>query len=251
MKIKSERSKISDDQFLRFEREHSSSRHAHQKPPLSPLRKTGSLLSQNSTQYFGMPPPSSTSQLNSLNLRTSDQRLKTKFALEKPQSINRSTYFTQRGVSEQAKDNFVKAAQSANRFYLKNMTAALDMYKDHLRHTARLHEIKHKKTRTGQTNDFTTSRLSARSSQSNKSSASSMHDLCRPKVFKRKEVSRQILKRNEQIFIRLQEIHGVSTICLIQDQKKNRRTNSNHSQRSTGSNQSGGSYSFRYRQQEQ
>ena len=90
------------------------------------------------------------------------------------------------------------------------MTAAVDMYKDHLRHTARLQEIKHKKFKSGHVNDFTTSRLSARSNNSSRSSTSSLHDLCRPRVFKRKELTKQILKRNEQIFVRLQEIHGVS-----------------------------------------
>ena len=119
-------------------------------------------------------------------------------------------------MSEQNKNSFLKVAQSANRFYLKNMTAAVDMYKDHLRHTARLHEIKHKKTKSGVVKDFTTSRMSARSSRSSRSSVSSTQDLNRSKIFKRKEQTQLILKRNEQIFIRLQEIHGVSIYILPQ-----------------------------------
>ena len=83
------------------------------------------------------------------------------------------------------------------------MTAAVDMYKDHLRHTARLHAIRHKKTKSTLAQDFTSSRMSARSSRSSYSSTSSMNDLNRAKIFKRKEQTQLILKRNEQIFIRL------------------------------------------------
>jgi hypothetical protein len=61
--------------------------------------------------------------------------------------INQITYFTQRGISQSNKNTVIRAAQSQNRFYLKNMTAAVDMYKDHLRHTARLNQIKHKKSK--------------------------------------------------------------------------------------------------------
>ena len=61
---------------------------------------------------------------------------------------NTTTYFTQRGVSESSKQSILQSAQSANRFYLKNMTAAVDMYKDQLRHTTRLQEIKYKQVNT-------------------------------------------------------------------------------------------------------
>jgi hypothetical protein len=83
------------------------------------------------------------------------------------------------------------------------MTAAVDLYKDHLRHTARLNEIQHKKSKSNFAQDYTTSRMSARSNRSSHSSTSSKNDLNRAKIFKRKEQTQLILKRNEQIFIRL------------------------------------------------
>ena len=95
-----------------------------------------------------------------------------------------------------------------NRFYDKNITKAMELYKNHLQHTARLYEIRNQNCTLRRSSSSHCSQLSSRSTTSFDDHRQLINGLHQASKSRLRASQRSVNQRNEQLYNRLQSIHN-------------------------------------------
>lgn len=99
-----------------------------------------------------------------------------------------------------------------NRFYDKNITKAMELYKNHLQHTARLYEIRNQNRTLRRSSSSHCSQLSSRSTTSFDEHRQLINGLQQASKSRLRASQRSVDQRNEQLYNRLQSIHNKKVV---------------------------------------